>query len=228
MPVTLINPFEVAAEHEATFLESWKQTAAEFAAQLGYLDTRLHQSLDPKARFRFVNVAHWESVEAWTKAMKAFPPKEGGTPGVEANPALYTLVQGGSVEARNVPIEDELRTLEEGLARAYQTNDTGYLGRLLADDYVVTDGPGTTSNKGKVLADHENRRLRVSTFRFDELRVQPLGPDAATVAGQYTWEARYDGHPISGTFRYLRVYARGENGWQVKAGQVTPVRPSPH
>ena len=47
------------------------------------------------------------------------------------------------------------------------------------------------------------------------------------VAGQYTWEASYDGHPIPGAFRYLRVYVRGDGGWQVKAGQVTPVRPAP-
>ena len=227
MPVTLINPFQVAAEHEAAFVESWKQTAAVFAAKPGYLDTKLHQSLDPKTRFRFINVAHWDSAEAWAEAMKAFPPREGSTPGIEANPALYMPVQGGVIEACSTSVEDELRGIEEGLARAYQVNDTDYLGRVLADDYQVTDGPGTTSDKRKVLADHGSKRLRVSTFRFDEMHIQRLGPDAAMVIGQYTWEASYDGHPISGTFRYLRVYVRGDQGWQVKAGQVTPVRPAP-
>lgn len=227
MPVTLINPFQVAPEQEAAFVESWKRTAAEFAAKPGYLDTKLHQSIDPQARFRFVNVAHWSSAEAWAEAMKAFPPQEGGVPGIEANPALYTPAQGGSIEARNATVEDELRGIEEGLARAYQANDAAYLGRLLADDYQVTDGPGTTSDKAKVLADHEGKRLRVGSFRFDEMHVTRLGPDAAMVAGQYTWEASYDGHPIPGAFRYLRVYVRGDGGWQVKAGQVTPVRPAP-
>lgn len=147
--------------------------------------------------------------------------------GIEANAALYTPAQGGSVEAQNASVEEELRGIEGGLARAYQANDAGYLGRVLADDYQVTDGPGTTSDKAKVLGDHKSKRLRVSSFRFNEMRVQRLGPDAAMVMGQYAWEASYDGHPISGTFRYLRIYTRSDKGWQVKAGQVTPVRQSP-
>ena len=225
MPVTLINPFEVAAAQEAAFVESWKRTAAVFAEKPGYLDTRLHQSIDAAARFRFVNVAHWSSAEAWAEAMKAFPPQEGGVPGIKANPALYTPVQGGSIEAHGASVEDELRHVEEGLARAYQANDAGYLGRVLADDYLVTDGPGITSDKRKVLADHESKRLHVESFTFDEMKVQRLGPDAAMVTGQYTWDASYDGHPIPGTFRYLRVYTRGDAGWQIKAGQVTPLLP---
>ena len=91
--------------------------------------------------------------------------------------------------------------------------------------YLVTDGPGTTSDKRKVLADHEGKRLHVGSFTFDEMEVQRLGPDAAMVTGQYTWDASYDGHPTPGTFRYLRVYTRGDGGWQIKAGQVTPVLP---
>ena len=86
MAVTLINAFEVAPEHEPAFVESWKQTAATFAGKPGYLETLLHRSLDPAARFRFVNVAHWSSAEAWAEAMKAFPPREGGVPGIKANP----------------------------------------------------------------------------------------------------------------------------------------------
>ena len=224
LSITLINPFYITSVDEVAFVESWKQTAAVFATKCGYLNTQLHRSIDPRARFRFVNVAHWESTEAWSEAMKAFPPREGGTPGVEANPALYTYVGGGAPEARNLTIRDELKVLEQGLAKAYQVHDIGFLNRLLADDYVVIDGPGTVSDKKKVLADHESGRLQVSAFHFDEMKIEPLTADAAVVIGQYTWNASYGGHPIDGTFRYLRVYVHGAHGWQIRAGQVTPVR----
>ncbi len=225
MAVTLINPFEVEPEREAEFVASWMQTATVFAGERGYLDTRLHRSLDPGARFRFVNVAHWSSAQSWADAMRAFPPHEGGSPGVKGSPALYEPVSGGSIEARNASVQEELRGLEEGLARAYQANDVGFLDHLLADDYSVTDGPGTVSDKRKVLADHAGKHLRVAGFRFDEMLVLPLGPDAATVSGQYTWEATYDGHPVLPTCRYLRVYAREATGWRLRTGQVTPVLP---
>ena len=107
MPVTLINPFEVAADREAAFVEGWKQTAAVFAGKPGFLDTRLHRSLDPASRFRFVNVAHWSGAEAWAEAMRAFPPKEGGVAGIKANPALYAPMPGGSIEANGPSVEGD-------------------------------------------------------------------------------------------------------------------------
>ena len=224
MSVVLINPFVVDRAHEADFVENWKRTAEVFAGQPGYLDTRLHASLDPAAHFRFVNIAHWASADTWAAAMKIFPPKEGGQPGVQANPALYRLAPGGAVAARNRTAEVEIDAVEQGLARAYRTSDVGFLDRALADDYVVTDGPGTVSDKAKVLADHRDGHLKVSDFAFDDATVRLLSPDAAIVTGQYHWTATYDGHPIPGAFRYLRVYTRdGEHGWRVRAGQVTPI-----
>jgi uncharacterized protein (TIGR02246 family) len=224
LPVTLINPFVVSDPAVAGFVESWKKTAAVFAGKPGYLDTRLHRAITPHARFRFVNVAHWTDAAAWAEAMKAFPPAEGGTPGIEANPALYEPVPGGAVPARNPAAEDAIRDAEHALAQAYQANDAAALEHLLDDDYAVTDGPGTVSDKAKVLEDHETKRLQVRSFRFDDMQVRLLGPEAAVVTGQYTWDASYAGQPIPGaTFRYLRVYARTDAGWRVKAGQVTPV-----
>ncbi|HEY9847786.1 MAG TPA: antibiotic biosynthesis monooxygenase, partial [Candidatus Caenarcaniphilales bacterium] len=36
----------------------------------GFIDANLHRSLEPNARFQFVNVAHWETQEAWQVAFK--------------------------------------------------------------------------------------------------------------------------------------------------------------
>ena len=81
---------------------------------------------------------------------------------------------------------DIIRGLEETLAKAYQENDVATLKRLLSDDYLVTDGPGTTSDKRKVLDDHASKRLRVTQFHFDELNVRTIAR-AAISTGQYTW-----------------------------------------
>ena len=223
MSVILINPFQIAPAQESAFVQSWKETAAVFAQKAGYLDTRLHRALDSSARFRFVNVAHWESAEAWSEAMKTFPPREKDMPGVEANPALYNLVEGGSPDPVKPSVEDDLRTIEQGLARAYQSADLDFLKRVFDESYIVTDGPGTVSDKAKLISDYATRRLQVSQFRFDEMQIRRLTVDTAVAMGQYTWSAAYDGHPISGSFRYLRVYVRGDHGWRIHAGQVTPV-----
>ena len=225
MSVVLINPFVFVPEVAAGFVANWQATAQIFAGEPGYLDTQLHSAIDPAARFQYVNIAHWTSAEAWATAMAKYPPKEKGTAGVEASPALYVPVDGGAVAARHDPVAGEIQALEEALAAAYRAGDADWLAAHLADDYLVTDGPGTTSTKAKVLADFHDRRLKVAAFQFDETVVRRVSGDAAIVHGQYTWTASYDGHPIpQHVCRYLRVYERRGEGWQIVAGEVTPVQ----
>jgi heme-degrading monooxygenase HmoA len=59
--VILINAFEVPAGKDEEFLQGWEATRNFMQRQTGYVSTRLHRSLDPDARFRFVNVAEWET-----------------------------------------------------------------------------------------------------------------------------------------------------------------------
>src|SRR5258708_22820672 len=91
--IVLINPFEVPQGQEEVFLKGW-HTAAEHLRQApGFLSTRLHESLDPQARFRFVNVAEWESPQHFqaamrTEAFEQISPKMPFT----ASPALYRVI----------------------------------------------------------------------------------------------------------------------------------------
>jgi heme-degrading monooxygenase HmoA len=57
----LINAFEVPPGEDAAFLRGWEAARDFMQRQAGYIATRLHQSLDPTARFRFINVAEWAS-----------------------------------------------------------------------------------------------------------------------------------------------------------------------
>ena len=91
--VVLINPFEVPQGQEEEFLARWQEAADHLRRQDGFVATRLHQSLDPGARFRFVNVAEWRSpddfrravgTEAFARIARAMP--AGGAP------ALYRVV----------------------------------------------------------------------------------------------------------------------------------------
>lgn len=63
MSVTLVNCFEVAAGQEEEFLTLWRQVNNYMRRKQGYLGHRLHRSLAPGARYRFVNIAQWASAE---------------------------------------------------------------------------------------------------------------------------------------------------------------------
>src|SRR5258708_37908977 len=91
--LVLINPFEVPQGQEEAFLKGWHAAAEHLRQAPGFLSTRLHESLDPQAKFRFVNVAEWESPQHFQAAMRteAFQQIRAAMP-FTAYPALYRAV----------------------------------------------------------------------------------------------------------------------------------------
>ena len=65
-PVVFINTFSVAPEDVDPFLEAWRADGEFMKMQPGYVSTQLHRGIAGSATF--VNVAVWESVEAFRSA----------------------------------------------------------------------------------------------------------------------------------------------------------------
>jgi heme-degrading monooxygenase HmoA len=94
MSVVLINPFEVPAHVPADqFLAGWERAADLLKSRPGFIGSRLHRSLSPDARFRFVNVAEWESPQHFQDAVTdpAFAELAKDSP--PNSPALYDVVR---------------------------------------------------------------------------------------------------------------------------------------
>ena len=72
----LLNTFVVPQGQENEFIEFWKHAVRDMKRQPGLISTALHKSLDDEASYRFVNIAHWESPEAYRKAMEDVAIKE--------------------------------------------------------------------------------------------------------------------------------------------------------
>jgi heme-degrading monooxygenase HmoA len=69
--VILINPFEVPADKEEKALAIWERVRDCMMQQPGYINTRLHRAINPDARFGLINVAEWESVDAFQAAVSS-------------------------------------------------------------------------------------------------------------------------------------------------------------
>ena len=91
MAVTLLNVFIVPEDKHDEFLENWKKTAKHFAgSNAGFVETHLHRNIGVgNGRFSFINIARWESAEAWRESHGAYRPTEYDIPGVEGHPAIF-------------------------------------------------------------------------------------------------------------------------------------------
>ena len=104
MAVTLINVFIVPAEKEEEFRRSWDQTSAKFSETPGFIETHLHRNTGVgNGTFQYINIARWESAQAWHDTHADLPPSEYTIAGVKGHPAIFECVvdlyRGGSPTA---------------------------------------------------------------------------------------------------------------------------------
>lgn len=66
--VVLINAFEVPSDADESFLAGWERAHDFLLNQPGYRSSQLHRSVELGADFRYVNVAVWDSEDAFRAA----------------------------------------------------------------------------------------------------------------------------------------------------------------
>lgn len=93
--IVAINPFEVPSGMEDQALELWDRLSAYFSKQPGYIGSKLHQSIDPTAKFHLVTVAEWESADDFMKALSGEGLKSAavGLAAFAHYPGLYRIVR---------------------------------------------------------------------------------------------------------------------------------------
>ncbi len=87
--VTVINPFEVPLGKENEALSMWDSFAQYFRKQPGYISTKLHKALTSDAKFHLINIAEWESAEAFQAAL--------------SNPELQDIVKSLPIDIPHYP-----------------------------------------------------------------------------------------------------------------------------
>jgi hypothetical protein len=93
MTLTLVNLFTVAAEEEEGFVARFKATTERVGRPPGFGGTNLHLNTGVGDQtYRFVNLADWESAEAWRAALPKILEGAGGLGGAIPKAALYESI----------------------------------------------------------------------------------------------------------------------------------------
>ena len=93
MAVKLLNVFIVPEGKEEEFLTEWRTTANHFSHTKGFIETHLHRNTGKgNPTFSFINIATWESPEAWYDSHEDYKPTEYNIPGVKGHPAIFESI----------------------------------------------------------------------------------------------------------------------------------------
>lgn len=117
---------------------------------------------------------------------------------------------------------DEVLACERQLLDAMLASDADALDRLLHDDLLFNGPTGETATKAQDLANYRSGGIRLQTAAPGEYRTSAIG-DCVVVAVTVHLAGDYMGQALDGRARYLRVWQRGGDGWQVIGGAVIPV-----
>lgn len=93
-PCTAIVAYEVDAADSDLFLEAWRRANAHLGGQPGLVSSTLHQAASAAPRFRFVNVADWETGDAFRAATQSqgFQVASGDLAAYSVSAAVYQKV----------------------------------------------------------------------------------------------------------------------------------------
>lgn len=120
----------------------------------------------------------------------------------------------------------QVEALEEQWRQAQLSGDVSTMDTLLSDDYIGITVTGQVNTKTQQLDRMRTHKTELSRLDIGEMQVKLVG-SIAIVTSRAEVEGTTDGKPISGTFRYTRVYQHLPSGdWKITSFEATRV-PSP-
>ncbi|MBD2634313.1 nuclear transport factor 2 family protein [Limnothrix sp. FACHB-881] len=122
----------------------------------------------------------------------------------------------------NSVIATEIRACEARLRAAMSTSNLSELDVLIADDLLFSGSIGELATKAMDLELHRTGGTQFHELVSKALEIRVLSEDVALASAHIFLSGSYLGNAFAGDFRYMRVWRRGETGWQVAGGSVTP------
>ena len=120
--------------------------------------------------------------------------------------------------------KEAVEALEEQWRQAQLNGDVAAMDRLLSDDFVGITASGQVTTKAQQLARIRNRVIVLTQLDLSDIKVKLIGPIVAVVTSRAELKGTNDGAPMSGTFRYTRVYQRLASGtWKITSFESTRV-----
>jgi uncharacterized protein (TIGR02246 family) len=102
-------------------------------------------------------------------------------------------------------------------------SDITKLAKIWTDDYTFTNGRGMFLSKGDRLNNIKTGATELASIKETDRAVRFYGNDTAIITGKVILKAKYSGHSSTGDYRYINVWVKRADRWQMAANQITPI-----
>ncbi len=133
------------------------------------------------------------------------------------------LAQGSDAPKPDAEAEKAVIKVAHEMSAALTKPDTDAAAKMLADSYYAVTPDGGVVGKSQFLADLKSGKFKLESNQLDDMKVQAASADMAIVTYRSTDKGTFDGHDISGQYRWLDVLAKRGGTWQFVVSQGTKV-----
>ena len=120
-------------------------------------------------------------------------------------------------------IESQIKECEARLYTAMLASNVDELDALIADDLLFAGPSGELATKEMDLELHRSGDTRFWELVPKELDVRVWSDNFALASAKIFLSGTFSGHDFAGDCRYMRVWRKGNNSWQIVAGSVNPI-----
>ena len=131
------------------------------------------------------------------------------------------LAQSNDAGKPNPDLEKAVIKLEHDMSAALTKPDADAAAKMLADTFYAVNPDGTTQGKPQFVADLRSRKFKLESNDLDDMKVHVATADLAIVTYRSTDKGDYNGHDLSGQYRWLDVLAKRNGTWQFIVSQGT-------
>jgi ketosteroid isomerase-like protein len=136
------------------------------------------------------------------------------------------LAQSNDAAKPNPDAEKAIMKIEHDMSAALTKPDADAAAKMIADTFYAVNPDGTTQGKAEFLADLKSGKLKLESNQLDDMKVHAADADMAIVTYRSTDKGSYDGHDLSGQYRWLDVFAKRGGTWQFIVSQGTRLEPA--
>jgi hypothetical protein len=133
------------------------------------------------------------------------------------------LAQSSDAAKPNPDLEKAVLKVAHDMSAALTKPDLDAATRMLADSYYAVTPDGGTVSKSQFLADLKSGKFKLETNALDDLKVHFVNSDLAVITYRSNDKGSFDGHDISGQYRWLDVLAKRNGSWQFAVSQGTKI-----
>jgi hypothetical protein len=124
-----------------------------------------------------------------------------------------------SAAAQPASDEQQLRGIQQGLARAWLQKDRAYIETVLGPEWSVTQADGSLLTRATVLGPFFDG-VHLDTNTVDDVSVMLFGT-TAVVRGRTVASGSLNGTPVSARIRFTDVFIKRDGRWQAVASHAS-------